>query len=77
MHYLHKKKTRNAHKTGIDSLSLNLLITKEFLTAKINELNLDQDISGIIVQLSLPKVLDKEKVLSAVSRDKDIDDFHL
>ena len=77
MHYLHKKKIRNAHKTGIDSLSLNLLIKKEFLTAKINELNLDQDIAGIIVQLSLPKVLDKEKVLSAVSRDKDIDDFHL
>jgi methylenetetrahydrofolate dehydrogenase (NADP+)/methenyltetrahydrofolate cyclohydrolase len=42
----------------------------------IHELNEDQRVNGILVQLPLPKGLDEEKALNAVSVDKDVDGFH-
>jgi len=73
-----KNKIKNAHKIGIDTLLLNLPVTikTEDLIAKINELNLNKEISGIIVQLPLPESIVKDKVLSAISPYKDIDGFH-
>jgi len=44
--------------------------------AKIAELNADPAIHGILVQLPLPKHFDEEKVLEAISADKDVDGFH-
>ncbi|HZX31406.1 MAG TPA: bifunctional methylenetetrahydrofolate dehydrogenase/methenyltetrahydrofolate cyclohydrolase FolD [Rhodocyclaceae bacterium] len=44
--------------------------------AKIAELNSDPNIHGILVQLPLPKHFDEEKVLEAISADKDVDGFH-
>lgn len=73
-----KNKIKHANKIGIDTLLLNLPITikTEDLIAKISELNLDQNISGIIVQLPLPDSIDKNKILSAISPSKDVDGFH-
>lgn len=73
-----KNKIKHANKIGIDTLLLNLpiIIKTEDLIAKINELNLDQNISGIIVQLPLPESIDKNKILSAISYSKDVDGFH-
>lgn len=73
-----KNKIKNAHKIGIDTLLVNLSTTThtDDLISKINELNLDNEISGIIVQLPLPNSIDKNKILSAVSPYKDIDGFH-
>lgn len=73
-----KNKIKNAHKIGIDTLLLNLPITinTNDLIVKINELNLDQEISGIIVQLPLPNLIDKNKILSSISPYKDVDGFH-
>ena len=73
-----KNKIKNAQKVGIDTLLLNLPIniTTKDLIAKINQLNLDQKISGIIVQLPLPEAVDKNKILAAVSPYKDVDGFH-
>ena len=44
--------------------------------AKIAELNADPDIHGILVQLPLPGHFDEEKVLEAISAEKDVDGFH-
>ncbi|HJD63376.1 MAG TPA: bifunctional methylenetetrahydrofolate dehydrogenase/methenyltetrahydrofolate cyclohydrolase FolD [Rickettsia endosymbiont of Degeeriella rufa] len=73
-----KNKIKHANKIGIDTLLLNLSITikTEDLIAKINELNLDQNVSGIIVQLPLPESIDKNKILSAILHSKDVDGFH-
>ncbi|HJD61827.1 MAG TPA: bifunctional methylenetetrahydrofolate dehydrogenase/methenyltetrahydrofolate cyclohydrolase FolD [Rickettsia endosymbiont of Columbicola hoogstraali] len=73
-----KNKIKHANKIGIDTLLLNLSITikTEDLIAKINELNLDQNVSGIIVQLPLPESIDKNKILSAILNSKDVDGFH-
>ncbi|HJD67762.1 MAG TPA: bifunctional methylenetetrahydrofolate dehydrogenase/methenyltetrahydrofolate cyclohydrolase FolD [Rickettsia endosymbiont of Bembidion lapponicum] len=73
-----KNKIKYANKIGIDTLLLNLPVTikTEDLIAKINELNLDQNVSGIIVQLPLPESIDKNKILSAILHSKDVDGFH-
>jgi methylenetetrahydrofolate dehydrogenase (NADP+)/methenyltetrahydrofolate cyclohydrolase len=42
----------------------------------IARLNADQKIHGILVQLPLPKQINTEKVLEAISPDKDVDGFH-
>ena len=43
---------------------------------KINELNKDDSVSGILVQLPLPKHIDKQKVIEAILSSKDVDGFH-
>src|SRR5574344_3004383 len=51
-------------------------VTESELLAKINELNNDADVDGFIVQLSLPKHIDEQKVIEAVDYRKDVDGFH-
>ncbi|MDF2383861.1 bifunctional methylenetetrahydrofolate dehydrogenase/methenyltetrahydrofolate cyclohydrolase [Nostoc ellipsosporum NOK] len=46
------------------------------LLEKIDELNLDPDIDGILVQLPLPKHIDDKKVINAIAPSKDVDGFH-
>ena len=43
---------------------------------KIDELNNDDSVSGILVQLPLPKHIDKQKVIEAIMPEKDVDGFH-
>lgn len=43
---------------------------------KIQELNNDPDIDGILVQLPLPKHISDEEVINAIDPDKDVDGFH-
>ena len=43
---------------------------------KINELNNDKSVSGILVQLPLPKHIDKQKIIEAILPSKDVDGFH-
>ncbi|MEE3478310.1 MAG: tetrahydrofolate dehydrogenase/cyclohydrolase catalytic domain-containing protein, partial [Methanomethylophilus sp.] len=50
--------------------------TQEELMAKIRELNADDRVSGILVQLPLPKHLDESAVIKAIDPDKDVDCFH-
>ena len=49
--------------------------TEETLLAKIDELNVRKEISGILVQLPLPKHISEEKVIAAISPEKDVDAF--
>ncbi|WEK45208.1 MAG: bifunctional methylenetetrahydrofolate dehydrogenase/methenyltetrahydrofolate cyclohydrolase FolD [Candidatus Andeanibacterium colombiense] len=47
------------------------------LLARIEELNADPAVDGILVQLPLPEGLDEHRVISAIDPDKDVDGFHL
>jgi methylenetetrahydrofolate dehydrogenase (NADP+) / methenyltetrahydrofolate cyclohydrolase len=51
-------------------------ITEEELLNKIEEINNDENIDGLIVQLPLPKHINEDKVTQAVHPDKDVDGFH-
>jgi methylenetetrahydrofolate dehydrogenase (NADP+) / methenyltetrahydrofolate cyclohydrolase len=52
-------------------------VPEDAVLGKIGELNRDPAIHGILVQLPLPKHIDNNKVLEAISADKDADGFHL
>lgn len=51
-------------------------VTEEELLAKIQELNKETSIHGILVQLPIPKHIDEKKVIDAISPLKDVDGFH-
>ena len=50
--------------------------TEEDLLKLINELNKDDSVHGILVQLPLPKHINEDKVIMAISPEKDVDGFH-
>jgi methylenetetrahydrofolate dehydrogenase (NADP+)/methenyltetrahydrofolate cyclohydrolase len=51
-------------------------VTEAELLEKVNELNNNPDIDGFIVQLPLPKHISENKIIEAVSPEKDVDGFH-
>jgi methylenetetrahydrofolate dehydrogenase (NADP+)/methenyltetrahydrofolate cyclohydrolase len=51
-------------------------ISEEELLKKIDELNNDVSVDGILVQLPLPKHISEEKVINAIAAEKDVDGFH-
>ncbi len=63
---------------GIRSLSYELPeeTTQQELLDLVKELNERTDVNGILVQLPLPKQIDEEAVLNAISPLKDVDGFH-
>ena len=71
-------KVKACEKIGFQSslLKLPAPISQEDLLQKIYELNENPDIDGFIVQLPLPKHIDEQKILLAISPDKDVDGFH-
>jgi len=64
---------------GIHSVTVRMDadISQEELEAKIAELNADPKISGILVQLPLPRHLNEEAALACILPEKDVDGFHL
>lgn len=50
--------------------------TQDELLALIDKLNNKDDISGILVQLPVPKHIDEETIINAISPKKDVDAFH-
>lgn len=72
-----RNKLKAASFCGIDSelIKLEEDITNEELLELIDKLNHDISVHGIIVQLPLPKHLDEQKVINAVSDLKDVDGF--
>ncbi|WP_150462078.1 bifunctional methylenetetrahydrofolate dehydrogenase/methenyltetrahydrofolate cyclohydrolase [Nesterenkonia ebinurensis] len=71
-------KHRDCQQVGINSIQVELpeTISEEDLLAKLERLNNDDACTGYIVQLPLPKHLDQQKVLEAISPDKDADGLH-
>ena len=51
-------------------------LEEKVLLNKIDELNKDDKVSGILVQLPLPKHIDKRKVIETIDHKKDVDGFH-
>lgn len=51
-------------------------VDEQVLLQKIQELNDDDDIDGILVQLPLPKQISEEKVINTIAAQKDVDGFH-
>ena len=72
-----KNKQKAAEKVGIISTIIELPIetTESDLLNKIDELNNNPDVTGILVQLPLPEHIDKNKVVIAISPKKDVDGF--
>tara|TARA_Y100000766_G_scaffold123513_1_gene106083 strand:- start:70 stop:936 length:867 start_codon:yes stop_codon:yes gene_type:complete len=71
-------KVRACKRVGFESTLIKLAetISENELLEKVNELNIDQNIDGYIVQLPLPKHIDSQKILMAVDANKDVDGFH-
>lgn len=59
-----------------DEHKLSVETAEKELLELIARLNADPKIHGILVQLPLPKQINTEKVLEAISPDKDVDGFH-
>ena len=73
-----RNKERSALAAGFKSQVVRLAesTTEEELLALIETYNQDADWHGILVQLPLPAHIDEEKVLFAISPEKDVDGFH-
>jgi methylenetetrahydrofolate dehydrogenase (NADP+) / methenyltetrahydrofolate cyclohydrolase len=52
-------------------------MSEEALLALVDKLNNDASIHGILVQLPLPAHIDAQKVIEAISPEKDVDGFHI
>ena len=63
---------------GIQSLSYELAeeTSEDELLALIEKLNNDDKVNGILVQLPVPRHIDEDKIIKAISPKKDVDGFH-
>ena len=73
-----RNKEKSANEVGLKSEVIKYPDNVEEKTVlnKIQELNKDDTVSGILVQLPLPKHIDKQKVIETITPDKDVDGFH-
>jgi methylenetetrahydrofolate dehydrogenase (NADP+)/methenyltetrahydrofolate cyclohydrolase len=73
-----RQKEKACERAGLGSLTVRLpeSVSEGELLERVDGLNRDSSVHGIIVQLPLPRGIDVEKVVSAVSPAKDVDGFH-
>ena len=73
-----RNKKKACEYIGIESLSYELPeeTTQEELLALIDRLNQDDKVNGILVQLPVPKHIDENMIIRAISPSKDVDGFH-
>lgn len=71
-------KAKASEEVGIDNKTIRLSdkTTEDELLALIHQLNNDDSVDGILVQLPLPKAINSDKIIAAISREKDVDGFH-
>lgn len=71
-------KAKAATEVGIANNTIRLAdtIAEADLLALVDQLNNDDSVDGILVQLPLPKHIDENKVIAAISPEKDVDAFH-
>ncbi|OIR12889.1 bifunctional protein FolD protein [mine drainage metagenome] len=71
-------KVKNCAEIGFTSTLVRLenTIDETVLLQKIEELNNDDGIDGLLVQLPLPKQIDEQKIIEAIDPTKDVDGFH-
>ena len=63
---------------GIKNTTIRLdeNIKEDELVKVINELNVDEEVDGILVQLPLPNHINEDKIIETISIEKDVDGFH-
>jgi methylenetetrahydrofolate dehydrogenase (NADP+)/methenyltetrahydrofolate cyclohydrolase len=73
-----RMKEKAANEVGLKSEVIRYpeTVEEKMVLDKIEELNKDKNISGILVQLPLPKHIDKQKVIETILPGKDVDGFH-
>ena len=73
-----RNKEKSANEVGLKSEVIRYpeAVEERTVLDKIEELNKDDTISGILVQLPLPKHIDKQKVIETITPSKDVDGFH-
>tara|TARA_B100000963_G_scaffold179309_1_gene155853 strand:- start:2872 stop:3714 length:843 start_codon:yes stop_codon:yes gene_type:complete len=73
-----KNKEKSAKEVGINSevIKYPKNVSEEEILKKINELNKNKNVSGILVQLPLPDQINKEKIINAIHPSKDVDGFN-
>jgi len=73
-----RMKEKAANEVGLKSEVIKYPESVEEKTVldKIDELNKDEGVSGILVQLPLPKHINKQKVIETILPSKDVDGFH-
>ena len=71
-------KVRNCEEIGLRSSLIRFEddVTEQALLDKVNELNADDDVDGLIVQMPLPKHISSQRVIEAIDYRKDVDGFH-
>ncbi|MDC0142720.1 bifunctional methylenetetrahydrofolate dehydrogenase/methenyltetrahydrofolate cyclohydrolase [Candidatus Pelagibacter sp.] len=73
-----RMKEKAANEVGLKSEVIRYpeAVEEKTVLDKIDELNKNQSVSGILVQLPLPKHIDKQKVIESILPSKDVDGFH-
>ena len=73
-----RNKEKSANEVGLksDVIKYPDSIKEKVILDKIQELNKDETVYGILVQLPLPKHIDKQKVIEMRNPAKDVDGFH-
>ena len=73
-----KNKEKSAREVGINSeiIKYPKKVSEKEILNKIEELNKDKSISGILVQLPLPDHISKKKIVNAIHPSKDVDGFN-
>jgi len=73
-----RNKEKFANEVGLKSEVIKYpeVVEEKTVLKKIEELNKDESISGILVQLPLPRHIDKQKVIETILPSKDVDGFH-
>ena len=75
--YVHNKE-KSAVEIGLKSEIVKYpdTVDEKTVLEKINELNKDKNVSGILVQLPLPIHINNKKIIDAIDPNKDVDGFH-
>ena len=73
-----KNKEKNSREVGITSevIKYSKEVKESEILEKIEELNNNDNVSGILVQLPLPTHINKEKIINTIKPSKDVDGFH-
>ncbi len=73
-----RNKEKSAVEIGLKSEIVKYpdTVDEKTVLEKISELNKDENVSGILVQLPLPKHINNKKIIDAIDPNKDVDGFH-
>lgn len=73
-----KGKSKACEEIGIKNITINLPndVSEQELLQTIDELNINPEVNGILVQLPLPDHIDEHRVMNCIAPEKDVDGFH-